>query len=162
MITIEPMGKHHDRASFTCGVPELDRYIREQASQDVKRRISSVFIATEDTKIIGFFTLSATAISHDSLPVEIRRKLPKYPIPALLLGRLAVELSFKGKNIGKALLINAMKRAIMASNTLGIYALVVEAKNETAKSFYQHFGFIALHDHPMRLFLPLDTIAKVI
>lgn len=160
-LTIEPMGKHHDRTTFSCGIAELDRYLKEQASQDLKRRTASVFVAVNGNTVIGFFTLSATAISRESLPAEIIKKLPKYPIPAVLLGRLATDVLCQGQNIGKALLINAMKRAVLASSTIGMYAIVVDAKNETAKSFYKHFGFIELLDAPMRLFLPLDTIVDL-
>lgn len=161
-IIIEALAKHHDRTAFSCGIPELDRYLKEQASQDVKRRTASVFVAVFDNRVIGFYTLSATAISRESLPTDIVRKLPKYPIPAVLLGRLAADVSFQGKQIGKTLMVNAMKRALLASSTVGMYALVVDAKNEKAKSFYQHFGFLPLEDHPMRLFIPLDTIAELV
>lgn len=95
------------------------------------------------------------------MPVDIIRKLPKYPIPAVLLGRLAVDQSMQGKKLGAILLVNAMKRALLASATIGMYALVVDAKNEKAQSFYQHFGFLPLVDQAMRLFIPLDTIATL-
>lgn len=161
-ILIEVLAKHHDRTTFSCGIPELDRYFKEQAGQDVKRRTASVFVATLENRVIGFYTLSATAIARESLPVSIIRKLPKYPIPAVLLGRLAVALSMQGKKIGAILLVNAMKRALLASSTIGMYALIVDAKNERAKSFYQHFGFLPLEDQAMRLFIPLDTIATLV
>ena len=96
-ILIEPLAKQHDRAAFSCGVPELDRYLTEQASQDVRRRMASVFVAAIDKRVIGFYSLSAIAISRESLPVDIVRKLPKYPIPAVLLGRLATDTSFQGQ-----------------------------------------------------------------
>lgn len=160
-IQIDLLAKHHDRAIFCCGVPELDRYFKEQAGQDLKRRTASVFVATVGDRVIGFYTLSATAIGRESLPVEIIRKLPKYPIPAVLLGRLAVDQTMQGKKLGAFLLVNAMKRALLASSTIGMYALVVDAKNEKAKAFYQHFGFLPLVDQPMRLFIPLDTIATL-
>ncbi len=157
-IKIELIKKEHDRTAFSCVTIELDRYLKEQASQDQKRKTSSVFIATQDKKIVGFFTLSATSISRESLPDNLIKKLPRYPIPAVLLGRLAVSTEFNGKGFGKILLINAMKRALIASKTIGMFAFVVDAKNESAKSFYKHFGFIEFVDFPMRLFLPLNTI----
>ena len=158
-IVIEPLGKHHDRSHFSCGITELDRYIKEIANQDIKRRTASVFVAAIEKQVVGFYTLSATSISREDLPPEMMKKLPRYPIPAVLLGRLAVDYSYWDKQLGKALLVNAMKRALLASQTVGMYALAVDAKNEGAKAFYQHFGMIAFERYPMRLFLPLDTIA---
>jgi predicted GNAT family N-acyltransferase len=160
-LNIETLAKHHDRSSFSCGIIELDRYLKEQASQDQKRKTSSVFIATQNKKTVGFFTLSATSISRESLPNEVIKKLPKYPIPAVLLGRLAVDKTAHGKGFGQILLVNAMKRALIASEAVGMYALVVDAKNNSAKSFYKHFGFIEFTDFPMRLFIPLDTISNL-
>lgn len=153
-IVIEPLDKSHDRKSFSCGEHELDKYIREYASQDVKRRTARVFVVTTDKRVIGFYTLSALSISHANMPPDIAKKLPRYPIPAVLL----VDTAFHGKGIGAALLVNAMKRALLASNDVAMYALFVDAKNEQAKSFYQKYGFIELQEHPMKLFLPMETI----
>lgn len=157
-LTIEPLTNYHDRTSFSCGVPELDRYLKEMASQNKKRKTTCVFVAAQDKQIIGYYTLSAAEVLRESLPDKIANKLPKYPIPATLLGRLATGSAFQGKQVGKALLINAMKRALLASSTIGAYALLVDAKDEKAKSFYKHFGFIALKDKPNHLFIPMKTV----
>lgn len=157
-LTIEPLANYHDRTSFSCGVLELDHYLKEMANQDEKRRTSRVFVAAKDKQIIGYYTLSAAEVLRESLPDEVAKKLPKYPIPAALLGRLATDSTFQGKQIGKMLLVNAMKRALFASSTIGAYALIVDAKNHKAKSFYEHFGFISLKDKPNRLFIPMKTI----
>lgn len=159
---IEPLAKYHDRTSFSCGIPELDCYLKERAGQDVRRNTARVFVAAIDKLILGFFTLSATSVLRESLPADIANKLPKYPIPAVLLGRIATDVSFQGKKIGKMLLMNAMERAVLASSTIGMYALVADAKNVKAQFFYKYFGFLSLKDNPMRLFIPLDTIAKLI
>ncbi len=161
-LAIEPLAKHHDRAAFACGVAELDRYIREQAGQDVKRRVARVFVAASQNCVIGFYSLSATSVSRDSMPEDVAKKLPRYPVPAVLLGRLARGVSCQGRKLGEALLVNAMKRALLASQEVAMYALVVDAKNDKAKAFYQAYGFIALQETPMRLFLPLDTIAQLV
>jgi predicted GNAT family N-acyltransferase len=161
-LVIEPLAKHHDRADFACGDAELDRYIKEQASQDVKRRVARVFVAASKNRVIGFYSLSATSISRDNLPEDVAKKLPRYPVPAVLLGRLARDSSYHGRKLGEALLVNAMKRALLASHEVAMYALVVDAKNDRAKAFYQTYGFIALQDSPMRLFLPFDTIAELV
>jgi predicted GNAT family N-acyltransferase len=161
LFAIEPLNKHHDKSTFSCGEPALDRYIKEQASQDVKRGLSRVFVATLNNKVVGFYSLSATSVSHNSLPADIARKLPKYPVPAVLLGRLARDKLSSEKGLGEILLVNALKRVLLANQEVAMYALVVDAKHEAAKAFYQRYGFIALEDYPMRLFLPLDTIAQM-
>lgn len=158
-LVIEPLSKQHDRSQFHCGIPELDHYIKEHVSQDVKRRLNSAFVAVSGKRVVGFYSLSATSISREDLPEKISRKLPKYPIPAVLLGRLAVDQAYQGQGLGKVLLVNAMKRAFSASQAVGMYALIVDAKDSAAKQFYEHFGFQAFESHPMRLFLPMETIS---
>ncbi len=161
-LVIEPLGKHHDKTQFTCGEPDLDHYIKEYASQDVKRRTSRVFIASIDNTVAGFYSLSALSVSHNTMPPDIAKKLPKYPVPAVLLGRLAVDTTFQGKGIATALMVNAMKRVLLASNDVAMYALFVDAKNKKVKAFYQKYGFMELQEHPMRLFLPVETIAGLV
>jgi len=159
---IEPLGKHHDRQSFSCGEAELDSYLKEYASQDAKRRTARVFVATIANQVIGFYTLSALSVSRDVMPPANAKRLPKYPVPAVLLGRLAVDSAFQGKGIAAMLMVNAMKRVVLASNEVAMYALFVDAKHEQAKGFYLKYGFVALQEHPMRLFLAMETIAKII
>lgn len=161
-FVIEPLGKHHDRAQFICGEADLDKYIREYASQDVKRHTARVFVAATDNQVIGFYTMSALSVLHTAMPPDIANKLPKYPVPAALLGRLAVDTSFQGKGIAAALMVNAMKRVLLASNDITMYALFVDAKNEQAKAFYRKYGFMELQEHPLRLFLSMETISDFI
>lgn len=151
--------KSYEKDNFDCGNAQLNEYLKKYASQDIKRRIAQVFIICprNSEKIIGFYTLSASSIKADSLPEKIAKKLPKYPIPVCLLGRLAVDKKEQGKGIGGLLLADVIKRVIKASEFLAIYALIVEAKNETAKRFYLHYGFIEFVDYHNRLFLPLKT-----
>lgn len=160
-LVIEPLGKHHDRAAFSCGVPELDQYLRARAGQDSRRRISRVFVCREEgsTAIAGFYSLSSLSIDADSLPPERARKLPRQPVPAALLGRLAVSQTIQGSGLGKILLADAVKRTLSASQSIAIYALVVDAKDESAKRFYERFGFIPFGAQPSRLFLPLASVA---
>jgi ribosomal protein S18 acetylase RimI-like enzyme len=154
--------RSHDRAGFDCGAPALDRYLREQASQDVKRMISSCFVAksSETGALAGYYTLSATSVSATELPPELLRKLPRYPVlPAALIGRLAVDRRFARAGLGGALLADAAMRTARAE--LKAFALVVEAKDENATAFYQRHGFQSFRDSERSLFLPLGTIAKV-
>jgi uncharacterized protein with HEPN domain/uncharacterized protein (DUF1778 family) len=133
------------------------------ASQDIKRKFAQVFVIcpSNSEEIIGFYSLSASAIKISSLPSEIAKKLPKYPVPVSLLGRLAVDKNYQKKGIGGLLLADAIKRVIKASEIIAIYALVVSAKNETAKTFYTHYGFIELLDQNKSLFLPLKTAVNL-
>jgi len=146
---------------FACGTSSLDAYIRKQAGQDVKRRICRVFVATADAssrRIAGYYTLSSLSISLDQLPAPLVRKLPKHPIPAALLGRLAVAKTAQGRGIGKMLLADAVKRTLMVSEQIGMYALVVDALDDGAQAFYQQFGFSAMESAGRRLFLSLKVV----
>jgi GNAT superfamily N-acetyltransferase len=157
-LVIEPLHPEHDREGFACGVPALDRYLQRQAGQDVKRRFSRVFICVEQEvpqRILGFYTLSALSIETPTLPIEIARRFPKYPLPAALLGRLAVAESALGGGIGRLLLMDAIQRTRRAAQEIAVYALVVDAKDERAASFYRHHDFLPFPDRPLRLFLPL-------
>ncbi len=157
---IEPLGNDHDRAAFSCGEPSLDAYIRRQAGQDVRRGVSRVFVAILDDpeQIAGFYTLSATAVEARTLPPELARKLPKHPLPAALIGRLAVDERHQGGELGRYLLMDAFTRAMAASASIALYAVVVDAINEKAQAFYQRYGLTAFPETPNRLFIPLKTV----
>ena len=160
-LVVEPLGRRHDRAAFSCGLPELDRYLARQAGQDVRRRIARVFVCTagDTDAVLGFYTLSALSIDLGSLPDELSRKLPRHPVPCVLLGRLAVDVSVHGRGLGGMLLADAIKRAVIAGDTVAMHAMIVDAANEDAKRFYERFGFVPLADDTMRLFLPLGHAA---
>ncbi len=161
-LVVEPLGRHHDRAAFSCGNPSLDLYLRRQAGQDVRRRVARVFVARGDepSRILGFYTLSALSIEGTGLPAAMARKLPRHPLPAALVGRLAVDLSHQGRRIGSCLLVDALQRTLAASETIAVFAMVVDAIDDSAKAFYASFGFEAFLDRPMRLFLPLASAEK--
>lgn len=148
----------HDRAAFNSGSGPLDRYFREQVTQDIRRRITACFVAlTEERRIAGYYTLASASILLGDLPSELGKKLPRYPtVPAIRMGRLAVDQAFKGQGLGGALLADALERAIRSD--IAAYALIVDAKDSSAVSFYRHHGFIALRDTPFTLFLPLAAV----
>lgn len=162
-LVIERLGSHHDRASFSCGEPALDSYLQRQASQDVRRRVAQVFVAVDDTssRIVGYYSLSATSFEKDRLPPAQAKRLPHYPVPAAVLGRLAIDHEQQGRGLGEALLLDAIRRVVRASATIAVYAVVVEAKNERAKAFYERYGFRGLTTEPRRLVLPLETFEKL-
>jgi len=143
-------------ASFRCGHEALDGYIRRYASQDVRRNVARVFVVTpenEPEQLAGFFTLSAGSVSCASLPASWSRKLPRYPVPVALIGRLAVDTKFQGKGLGSILLADACQKVAQASAVLAVAGIIVDAKDEAAISFYSHFGFIPLQGQADRMLL---------
>lgn len=141
----------HDRSRFASGSAVLDRYLQQQAKQDMRRRVASCFVALDISgNIAGFYTLAASSLLLDLLPAERAKRLPRYPVvPAVLLGRLAVAQSHQGKSLGSALVADALLRATRAEAMA--YAMIVDAKDDAAVRFYQHLGFTRLGDDGQRL-----------
>ncbi|MCV3210640.1 GNAT family N-acetyltransferase [Mesorhizobium sp. YC-39] len=161
-LIIEPLDGSHDRKAFNCGVLALDRYIREQASQDVKRRVGNCFVAVDRNAgaIAGYYTLAASSIPVASLPEDQAKRLPHYPIlPAILIGRLAVDTRYQGQRIGSALIVDALRRSISAAPAS--FALIVDAKDDQAVAFYRKHGFTPFQSRPLSLFLPIATALKL-
>jgi ribosomal protein S18 acetylase RimI-like enzyme len=153
---IEQLTSEHHRAEFSSGSAPLDRYFREQVSQDIKRRVASCFVAVgvQTKEVAGFYTLTAASIALNALAPGITRKLPRYPVvPAALLGRLAVAQSYQGKGLGGVLLADAWLR--IARSELGVFAMLVDAKDDSAQGFYEHYGFTLLPGPERRLCLPI-------
>ncbi len=160
---IEPLADRHDRTAFSCGVDALDRYFRTQAGQDNRKRVASCFVlvAADDGSVGGYYTLSATSIALADLPPGLAKKLPRYrAIPATLMGRLAVDRRQAGKGIGELLLFDAFSRTLRSE--IASYAFVVDAKDDAAQTFYEHYRFMLLPSAGQRrLFLPLAEIAAL-
>lgn len=154
----------HDRADFLCGKDLLDHYLWRQAKQDVKRKLSVCFvmIEKESNKIKGYYTLSGNSISNEWIPDSFRKNLPKSytSIPAILLGRLAIDKRFQGQGFGKLLLIDSLKRCLETSDSIGAFAVIVDPLDDHAERFYSKFGFIKLPDS-RKMFLPLKTIKEL-
>jgi GNAT superfamily N-acetyltransferase len=154
----------HNRDLFSCGNEELDAYLKRYALQDVRRNLTKVFVleGKSPEEVVGYYTLSPLSFSKMEMAQPFSKKLPHYPIPAILLGRLAVGLNFQGQDVGAKLLMDALLRIYRVSeDCFGIYAVVVDAKNERASAFYQHFGFIPFLKKTNRLFLPLDVVKSL-
>ncbi|TAG43845.1 MAG: GNAT family N-acetyltransferase [Betaproteobacteria bacterium] len=150
----------HDRAAFDCGVPALNEYLQRFALQQSKKGITAVHVLVDSrapSVILGYYTLSAAQIDVDQLSPEQQRKLPRYPLPCFRMGRLAASADHHGRGIGKLLVGCAVDRCLQARKQVAAYALIVDAKDERAKSFYLHYGFVALRDHPLTLFLGLGS-----
>jgi ribosomal protein S18 acetylase RimI-like enzyme len=149
-----------DRTAFTSDSEPLNRYLREQVAQDMRRRVAACFVALADgQRIVGYYTLASASVRLADLPSSTGKKLPRYPtVPAVRMGRLAVDQEFVGQGLGGALLADALHRA--ARSEIAAFALIVDAKDKVAARFYQHHGFIELPDTPLTLFLPLATVQR--
>jgi len=148
----------HERSRFDCGTPALNRYLREQAAQDMRRRVAACFVALAgDGSIAGYYTLASASVPLPDLPPDWRRKLPRYAaVPAIRMGRLAVDGSRRGQGLGSALLVDALRRAAQAE--IAAAAMIVDAKDEAAAAFYRHHGFLPLETAPLALALPLALV----
>ena len=163
VFRFEPLGSQHDRAAFSCGSAPLDDYLKTRARQDAKRLAAAVFVMVPDnapTVVAGYYTLSATSVALEDVPEEFARKLARYPFaPATLLGRLARDVRFPGT--GKLLLVDALKRAYRQAGEIAASTVIVDAKDDRARVFYESFGFRSLLASANRLFLPMQTIATL-
>jgi len=162
-FAIEPLSEKHDRTAFSCGVEALDSYLHKQAGQDARRQAAVPFVATPDGETIaGYYTLSQYAIQLDAVPDSVAKKLPKYPmVPTTLLGRLAVSTEFRGRRVGETLLMDALRRSLELSKQVASAGVIVDAKDDSAVSFYTKYGFLDLPKVERRLFLPMGTIEQL-
>lgn len=158
------LAKHHDRKAFDCKLPELNDYLRKRASQDMRRRVAAVFVMVPDgepQRIAGYYSLSSAAIALDELPHDVVNKLPRYPaVPAVLIGRLARDKQFPG--VGKLLLLDALARSLRHTEDVASAVVLVDAKNDEARKFYSRYGFMEIAGVPNRMFLPMNTVEKLL
>ncbi len=157
---LEALSDAHNRTAFQCGVEALDRYFREQATQDIRRRISNCFVGVERAtgEIAGCYTLATSGIPNTDLPSHVTKRLP-HMIPAVQVGRLAVDLRYRGRKLGSGLLADAAVRSARADPAA--FTLLVDAKDEDAAAFYRKHGFKSLSSRPLTLFLPIATALKL-
>lgn len=160
---IEPLGGRHVREHFDCGEPELDLFIRKHARQNEDRGISRTYVVVRgsDPRVLGYYTLRMGAVESEDLPAEEVRRLPRYPIPVIHLARLGVDRSVQGQGVGQALVASALRKAVLASEIVGAFAVEVSAKNEEAQRFYEKYGFKAFLDNALHLYLPIATIQRI-
>ena len=158
-FAIEALRADHDRTAFSCGNPALDRYFREQVTQDTRRRATGCTVAVETAaaRVAGYYTLAASSIALTELPEALARRMPRYPsVPVGRLGRLAVDQKYQGQKLGGALLWDAALRA--ARSELVAFALVVDAKDDAAVAFYRHHEFVAFGGLPRQFIFPLARL----
>jgi predicted GNAT family N-acyltransferase len=160
---IQPLGPHHNRNDFSCGVEVLDHYLKRQAGQDVKKRVAATFVLSSDGRTIaGYYTLSQFAVELGTIPQHISKRLPRYPmVPATLIGRLAVSTVFRGQGLGEVLLMDALHRSLLLSEQIASAAVIVDTKNDQARKFYLKYGFLELPGVSGRLFLLMKTIERL-
>ena len=163
-LTIEKLDPaRHSRADFHCGVPELDRFLHELAAQHQRRNFSTTYVLIESVApadILGYYSISFGALRLSDLSPAEQRKLPKHPVPAARIGRLAVDEAQRGRGYGALLLQNAVKRCLAAREQIACYALVVDAKDDAAASFYEKFGFFACTESGAQWYLPLGKVSE--
>lgn len=162
---IEALAKHHERAGFTCGADALDRYLRQQARQDADKHVAAPFVLVEPPgiEVLGYYTLSASTIDVADIAADLARKLPRYPqLPVTLIGRLAVHAGLKGHGAGALLLMDALHRSLSHSAAIAAMAVVVDAKDDAAASFYRHFDFQPLQRDARRMYLPMKVVAGLL
>ncbi|HEY8598895.1 MAG TPA: GNAT family N-acetyltransferase [Thermomicrobiales bacterium] len=164
-FVLELLNDNHDRTAFSCGSERLDRYFRQQAGQEQRRGVATIYVAldtTHENAVVGFYTLSATAVKASTLPPDAIRKLPRYPmLPAVLLGRLARDERWRSQRIGSLLMVDAFDRIMAISAQLGAVFMVVKAKDDAARDFYERFAFQLFPNADDTLYLPLATIREM-
>lgn len=157
------LNKTFNRKNFDCGIIELNTFIREEARQQQSKHLNKTFVLVDENgadplRILAFYSISMCEIALTSISDSIKKKLPKYPIPAARIGRLAVDKNFKQQGFGKITLVDALIRIRRVSVDIGVYAVTVDAINDQAKSFYKHFGFIEFKDQTNSLFMPIGSV----
>jgi GNAT superfamily N-acetyltransferase len=161
---IEALAKTHERSGFACGVEALDRYLKRQARQDAEKHVAAPFVLVRPPALVvlGYYTLSASAVGVADIAADLAKTLPRYPqLPVTLLGRLAVDQGLRGQGMGEFLLMDALQRSLSRAADVAAMAVVVDAKDEAAAAFYAHFEFRPLHSSPSRLYLPMKSVAKL-
>jgi len=161
-LIVEPLASSHDRAAFSCGVLELDNYLKRQASQDHTRNLARTFLLVPtrgSREIMGYYTLSSYSLTFDALPPDLSRKLPNsIPLPATLLGRLALREDLRGQSLGRMLLLFAMREVVRTTRTVASLGLVVDAMTDGLVAYYEKNGFVALRDRPRHLIAPITRM----
>ncbi|RYU93005.1 GNAT family N-acetyltransferase [Emticicia agri] len=163
-LKIELLEKKYNKSNFNCGQSLLDDYIKRQAKQDVSRDLSACFVLVDEIDaVIGYYTLSANSVRKEDFPETLQKKWPPsyQDLPTILLGRLAIDNSLKGRGYGQILIIDALKRSLGIAESLGTLAVVVDPIDEIAKGFYARYGFILLPTSG-KMFLPMKTIAELL
>lgn len=160
---IESLSADHDRSAFSCGQQSLDEFLKRYAGQNQKTGISKTYVAVRigQRQVGGYYSISAGAVHFEDIPQELRKRLPRYPVPVAHLGRLAVDRSAQGQRLGEFLLLDALARIVQAADSIAIHAVEVVAINDPARRFYLKYGFTPLLDDPNHLYISIKTLKKL-
>ncbi|BAZ14273.1 GCN5-related N-acetyltransferase [Calothrix sp. NIES-4071] len=162
MLRIEKLSNTHNIDDFDCGSADLNRFLQRYALQSIQSNSAQTYVACLDEGVIGFYSLAVGSVMHDEAPTRVTKGLAKHPIPVMILARLAVSTREQGKGIGKGLLKDALKRTYQAADIAGIRALLVHAKDDEARAWYEKFDFEASPTDPLHLFLLMKDIKKIL
>jgi GNAT superfamily N-acetyltransferase len=157
-LHIEKLHRAHNVEPFSCGQPELDRFLIRHALQAQQSNSSQTYVAVSDGEVVGFYTIVAGEVSHAQAPARVVKGMPRHPIPLLVLARLAVHTKAQGRGLGAGLLLDALGRTLQVADMIGVCALAVHAKDEQANAFYQHFGFTPSPTDTRHLFMLIKDI----
>jgi GNAT superfamily N-acetyltransferase len=164
MLRIEDLGKDHDRKHFDCGEPALNSFLQTLARQQQDKGISKTFVLVDTAQpktILGFFSLTACEVVAEDLPPALAKKYPARA-PGAKLARLAIDRSRQRRGYGQILMIEAMKKALLVADNIGIIGFFVDAKGHAARVYYEQFGFLSFRERPLEMFLPLATLRQAI
>jgi ribosomal protein S18 acetylase RimI-like enzyme len=157
--TIQGLDASVDLAAFDCGERSLNSFLQKHAFGNDQAGLGRTFVAVEQGGAIavGYFTVSTGSIKFDTVPDHAAKRLPKYPIPTVHIGRLAVDVRHQGRGLGETLLVDALRRSATAARSVGVYGVDVIALHAKARAFYLKYGFVEMLDAPLHLFLPIET-----
>ncbi len=159
---IEKLRREHVLDGFDCGKEELNRFLKRQAWSNQQANSAQTYVLAKDLVVAGYYSLAASSVSHDEATERVKKGLARHPIPVILLARLAVDASLQGKGIGPALLKDALMRTAKAADTIGARALLVHAKDDNAKGFYEHFTFEPSPSDPYHLLLIMKDLLRLV
>jgi GNAT superfamily N-acetyltransferase len=159
---IERLTAAHERDGFSCGNSILDEFLTKYATQYEKRNVARthVLVRPGEAKVLGYYSLASSAVPFESFPASLAKKLPRHPVPVVLLARLAVDQSVRGQGHGGLLLRDAFTKCLTLGEQIGLFAVTVDAIDDAAVKFYQHFGFVLFNDQTDKLFISIDTIRQ--
>lgn len=157
-LRIEKLQRTHAVEQFTCGQPELDRFLVRHALQAQLSNSSQTYVGLSDAAVVGFYTIVASEVQHADAPERVAKGMPRHPIPLLVLARLAVHSDWQRRGLGAGLLLDALGRTLQVADMVGVRALAVHAKDDGAASFYRHFGFMPSSTDPRHLFMLIKDI----
>jgi GNAT superfamily N-acetyltransferase len=157
-LKVTKLAVTHDPASFDCGNEALNRFLKQHALAGQRSGISQTYVAVTGDRIAGFHTLVVGHVTYEDAPERLAKGLPRYPVPVIILARLAVDKSWQGRKLGSALVVDAMRRVLQAADIAGVRAMIVHAKDDTAQRFYEHLGFLPFPDKPLTLYRLIKDI----